>query len=103
MQFGCKWRKWILGSLSSGRALVLVNGSPTKEFFFISRGVIQGDILSFPLHSFHGGTSCFLEIPILSHHMYADDVIFIGELSSINIINFNMLLRMFLYWFQYQS
>nr|GFA07216.1 RNA-directed DNA polymerase, eukaryota, reverse transcriptase zinc-binding domain protein [Tanacetum cinerariifolium] len=32
--FGSKWRSWIRGSLSSGKASILVNGSPTPEFHF---------------------------------------------------------------------
>ncbi|GJU76149.1 RNA-directed DNA polymerase, eukaryota [Tanacetum coccineum] len=32
--FGVKWRSWIKGSLISGMASVLVNGSPTSEFQF---------------------------------------------------------------------
>nr|GFC78090.1 cysteine-rich receptor-like protein kinase [Tanacetum cinerariifolium] len=35
--FGSKWRSWIRGSLSSGKASILVNGSPTPEFIFIKR------------------------------------------------------------------
>nr|GEU82474.1 ATP-dependent RNA helicase DBP2-like [Tanacetum cinerariifolium] len=30
--FGSKWRCWIRGSLSSGKASILVNGSPSDEF-----------------------------------------------------------------------
>nr|GEV54576.1 reverse transcriptase [Tanacetum cinerariifolium] len=45
MKFGQKWRKWISFCLSSARATVLVNGSPTK-FFSIKRGLGQGDPLS---------------------------------------------------------
>lgn len=45
MDFGSKWRKWIFGCLSTTRASILVNGTPTKEFP-ISRGVRQGDPLS---------------------------------------------------------
>ncbi|GJT53495.1 RNA-directed DNA polymerase, eukaryota [Tanacetum coccineum] len=43
--FGTKWRDWIRGSLSSGRALILVNGSPTKEFPLL-RSLKQGDPLA---------------------------------------------------------
>nr|GFA86387.1 RNA-directed DNA polymerase, eukaryota, reverse transcriptase zinc-binding domain protein [Tanacetum cinerariifolium] len=32
--FGSKWRSWIRGSLSSEKASILVNGSPTPEFYF---------------------------------------------------------------------
>nr|GEY07853.1 RNA-directed DNA polymerase, eukaryota, reverse transcriptase zinc-binding domain protein [Tanacetum cinerariifolium] len=42
--FGSKWRSWIRGSLSSGKASILVNGSPTSEFHF-HRGLKQGDPL----------------------------------------------------------
>nr|GFA97241.1 hypothetical protein [Tanacetum cinerariifolium] len=38
--FGSKWRSWIRGSLSSGKASILVNGSPTPEFHF-HRGLKQ--------------------------------------------------------------
>ncbi|GKB31404.1 RNA-directed DNA polymerase, eukaryota, partial [Tanacetum coccineum] len=32
--FGFKWRSWVLGSLSSGMASIVINGSPTTEFKF---------------------------------------------------------------------
>ncbi|GKA66695.1 putative RNA-directed DNA polymerase, eukaryota, reverse transcriptase zinc-binding domain protein [Tanacetum coccineum] len=43
--FGLKWRSWIKTCLSSSRASILVNGSPTSEFS-INRGLRQGDPLS---------------------------------------------------------
>nr|GEW81763.1 RNA-directed DNA polymerase, eukaryota [Tanacetum cinerariifolium] len=43
--FGFKWRLWILGSLSSRMAFVLVNESPTTEFQFHC-GLKQGDPLA---------------------------------------------------------
>ncbi|GJX32988.1 RNA-directed DNA polymerase, eukaryota, reverse transcriptase zinc-binding domain protein [Tanacetum coccineum] len=43
--FGPKWRSWIRGSLSSGKASILVNGSPTTEFH-LYRGLKQGDPLA---------------------------------------------------------
>nr|GEW06321.1 RNA-directed DNA polymerase, eukaryota [Tanacetum cinerariifolium] len=43
--FGTKWRSWIKGSLTSGMASILVNGSPTFEFRFHC-GLKQGDPLA---------------------------------------------------------
>ena len=43
--FGPKWCSWIRGSLSSGKASILVNGSPTSEFQF-HQGLKQGDPLA---------------------------------------------------------
>ncbi|GJW23369.1 putative RNA-directed DNA polymerase, eukaryota, reverse transcriptase zinc-binding domain protein [Tanacetum coccineum] len=43
--FGTKWRSWIRACLSSSRASVLVNGSPTSKFS-IKRGLGQGDPFS---------------------------------------------------------
>nr|GEZ04830.1 RNA-directed DNA polymerase, eukaryota [Tanacetum cinerariifolium] len=43
--FGQTWCKWIRGTFSFARASVLVNGSPSNEFFFHC-GLKQGDPLS---------------------------------------------------------
>ncbi|GKB31152.1 RNA-directed DNA polymerase, eukaryota [Tanacetum coccineum] len=43
--FGHTWRSWIRGCLSSAKASVLVNGSPTAEFD-LQQGLRQGDPLS---------------------------------------------------------
>ncbi|GJZ76784.1 RNA-directed DNA polymerase, eukaryota [Tanacetum coccineum] len=43
--FGPDWCRWIQGTLSSAKASILVNGSPTAEFSFY-RGLKQGDPLS---------------------------------------------------------
>nr|GEZ16607.1 RNA-directed DNA polymerase, eukaryota [Tanacetum cinerariifolium]GEZ18937.1 RNA-directed DNA polymerase, eukaryota [Tanacetum cinerariifolium] len=43
--FGSKWCSWIRGSLNSGKASILVNGSPNFEFQF-HRGLKQGGPLA---------------------------------------------------------
>ncbi|GLT91015.1 hypothetical protein SLE2022_089250 [Rubroshorea leprosula] len=45
MGFCVTWRNWILECLRTNLVLVLVNGSPTREFS-MSRGLRQGDSLS---------------------------------------------------------
>ncbi|GKE12187.1 RNA-directed DNA polymerase, eukaryota, reverse transcriptase zinc-binding domain protein, partial [Tanacetum coccineum] len=98
--FGSTWCKWIRGTFSSAKASVLVNGSPTSEFPFYC-GLKQGDPLSpylfiLVMESLHlsfnrainegifkgiqlHGTTC------ISHLFYADDVMFIGEWSDVNL------------------
>ncbi|GJU62373.1 RNA-directed DNA polymerase, eukaryota [Tanacetum coccineum] len=49
--FGVKWRSWIKGSLISGMAYVLVNGSPTSEFQFHGGLKQWGSFGSLPLRS----------------------------------------------------
>ncbi|KAK9075730.1 hypothetical protein SSX86_004059 [Deinandra increscens subsp. villosa] len=86
--------------LASGRSSVLINGSPTQEFQ-IERGVRQGDPLS-PLlfilgieaihvamqQAVQAGLFSPISLPMngpkLSHLLYADDVMFIGEASLEN-------------------
>ncbi|GJY53364.1 RNA-directed DNA polymerase, eukaryota, reverse transcriptase zinc-binding domain protein [Tanacetum coccineum] len=74
--FGLKWRSWIKTCLSSSRASILVNGSPTSEFS-INRGLRQGDPLS-----------PFLFILVMEglHNAFADAV-GNGLISGININN----------------
>ncbi|GJQ90435.1 RNA-directed DNA polymerase, eukaryota, reverse transcriptase zinc-binding domain protein [Tanacetum coccineum] len=49
--FGNKWCSWIKACLNSSRASILINGSPTSEFF-IKRGLRQGiHLFSFPFFS----------------------------------------------------
>nr|GEV93679.1 transposon TX1 [Tanacetum cinerariifolium] len=45
MGFGHNWRNWIASCLSSASISVLINGSPSNEFF-MERGLRQGDPLS---------------------------------------------------------
>ncbi|GJR26099.1 RNA-directed DNA polymerase, eukaryota [Tanacetum coccineum] len=98
--FGSKWRSWIRGSLSSGKASILVNGSPTSEFH-LHRGLKQGDPLApflfiLIMESLHLSFSRAVEAGIftsfridpsitLSHLFYADDAVFIGEWSHANL------------------
>lgn len=111
MEFGCKWRSWISGCLTSSRASVLINGFPTIEFP-LSKGVQKGDPLSsllfiIPMEGinismqeasknsiFHG-----IRIPnsdsCLSHLFYADDALFIGEWSRSNLKNLERILDCF--------
>nr|GFB38208.1 RNA-directed DNA polymerase, eukaryota, reverse transcriptase zinc-binding domain protein [Tanacetum cinerariifolium] len=108
--FGSKWRSWIRGSLSSGKASILVNGSPTTEFHF-NRGLKQGDPLApflflLIMESFHLSFFRAVEAGIftgfrvghsitLSHLFYADDAVFIGEWSHSNLKGIMNILRCF--------
>ncbi|KAJ0755575.1 putative RNA-directed DNA polymerase [Helianthus annuus] len=111
MNFPPKWRGWVMSSVSSARASVLVNGSPTMEFN-CSRGLRQGDPLSpflflLAMEALTGimkkamsiglyqGIKCTSNGPLLSHILYADDVIFLGEWSIENSSNLRRLLRCF--------
>ncbi|GKD52997.1 RNA-directed DNA polymerase, eukaryota, partial [Tanacetum coccineum] len=98
--FGFKWRSWVLGSLSSGMASIIINGSPTAEFKFHC-GLKQGDPLApylfiLIMESLHLSFSRVIDAGLfkgikidhntqISHLFYADDAIFIGEWSDNNI------------------
>ncbi|GJU48131.1 RNA-directed DNA polymerase, eukaryota, reverse transcriptase zinc-binding domain protein [Tanacetum coccineum] len=111
MGFPAKWLNWIKGCLSSSRASILVNGSPTKEFS-LERGLRQGDPLSPFLfiiameglhvamdtamdHGLFRGMSIGLNEYRLSHLLYADDAIFLGEWDENNIKNLITILNCF--------
>nr|GEX45148.1 RNA-directed DNA polymerase, eukaryota [Tanacetum cinerariifolium] len=98
-------------SFDSLRSSVLVNGSPMVEFE-IFRGLRQGDPLSLfhlilAMEGLHTLTCKALDSGIftgayidndnlcISHLIYADDVIFLGEWSSTNAQNLLCILRCF--------
>lgn len=106
--FSQKWISWIRGSLSSARTSILVNGSPTEEFS-LKRGLRQGDPLS-PflfilimegLHAVNDATSAgiFRAATVgtlhISHLLFADDAIFLGEWSRKNVTAIVHLLQCF--------
>ncbi|GJX20047.1 RNA-directed DNA polymerase, eukaryota, reverse transcriptase zinc-binding domain protein [Tanacetum coccineum] len=110
--FGKRWRTWIQSCLRSSRGSILVNGSPTEEFQFF-RGLKQGDPLSpflfiLIMKSLHISfqrvvdAGMFTRIKInsmvnLSHLFYADDAIFLGQWSELNI---DSLVRVLDYFFR---
>nr|GEZ47265.1 RNA-directed DNA polymerase, eukaryota [Tanacetum cinerariifolium] len=98
--FGSKWCSWISGSLISRMASILINGSPTYEFQFHC-GLKQGDSLApyifiLIMESLHLSFSRAVDAGIftgikidssltISHLFYADDAVFIGEWSNVNL------------------
>ncbi|MFS7931420.1 putative RNA-directed DNA polymerase [Helianthus anomalus] len=111
MGFPSKWISWTRGIMSSARSSVLVNGSPTFEFQ-CGKGLRQGDPISpFLFLVVMEVLSCMIdrgvevgvlngikspdEGPTISHLLYADDAIIIGEWSKVNIENVVRILRCF--------
>ncbi|KAF5761553.1 putative RNA-directed DNA polymerase [Helianthus annuus] len=111
MGFGNKWRMWVMSGLHSGKASVLVNGSPTLEFRY-RRGVKQGDPLSpFLFILVMEGLSVAMRKavtnqvfnginlpnggPNISHVIYADDVLFVSEWEEGDLVNLARILRCF--------
>nr|KAJ0224075.1 hypothetical protein LSAT_V11C200069590 [Lactuca sativa] len=109
--FGEKWRRWIQSCLKTPTLSVLVNGSPTKEFG-MGRGIRQGDPLSpflflIAMEGLHivmeeacaKGIFKGMQVPNsevrISHLLYADDALFVGEWSDENIKNLARILRCF--------
>ncbi|KAJ0725407.1 putative catalase [Helianthus annuus] len=85
MGFPARWCNWVHGILSSSRASVLVNGSPTFDFpcsKAVGKEIIKGVQLP------NSG-------PCVSHLLYADDAIISREWSRANVINVLRVLRCF--------
>nr|GEU94818.1 RNA-directed DNA polymerase, eukaryota, reverse transcriptase zinc-binding domain protein [Tanacetum cinerariifolium] len=98
--FGNKWRLWIQNSLRSSRGSILINGSPTEEFQFF-KGLKQGDPLSpflfiLIMESLHLSFQRVVDAGLftginlnssltLSHMLYADDAVFLGQWNDRNI------------------
>ncbi|XP_021971349.1 uncharacterized protein LOC110866508 [Helianthus annuus] len=85
MEFPGIWCDWIHGVLESARSAVLVNGAPTFEFQCGKArdgGVVHG--IKTPNYG-----------PIISHLLYADDAIIIGEWEAENLLNVVRILRVF--------
>ncbi|GKA67661.1 RNA-directed DNA polymerase, eukaryota, reverse transcriptase zinc-binding domain protein [Tanacetum coccineum] len=109
MGFSNKWMQWIKGCLHSSTSSILINGSPTCEFP-IRRGLRQGDPLSpFLFIITMEGLHIAIEDAIvdglyrginvnsisLSHLFFADDALFIGEYTRVNITNMVSILQCF--------
>ncbi|KAJ0938354.1 putative RNA-directed DNA polymerase [Helianthus annuus] len=111
MGFGPRWCNWVWGVLSSARASVLVNGSPTFEFK-CDKGMRQGDPLSpFLFVVAMEALSCLLnkarevgvvsgislpnDGPHLSHLFFADDALILGKWDASNALNIVRVLRCF--------
>ncbi|GKC07738.1 RNA-directed DNA polymerase, eukaryota, partial [Tanacetum coccineum] len=108
--FGATWCKWIRGTFCFAKASVLVNGSPSDEFQFFC-GLKQGDPLSpylfiLVMESLHlvvtnaVSNGMFKGIPLhnslsISHLFYADDALFIGEWSDLNVKGIINILKCF--------
>ena len=111
MGFGEKWRKWIMGCVSTTSIFMLVNGSPSRQFR-ISRGLRQGCPLSPFLFNLvakalssllHEAVSrnLFKGIKVgsnemsVSHLQYADDTIIFCEAQVDQLLNVKRVLRCF--------
>ncbi|KAF5808150.1 putative RNA-directed DNA polymerase [Helianthus annuus] len=111
MKFPLLYRRWVMATVINARASVLVNGSPTQEFA-CGRGLRQGDPLSpflfiIAMEALTGvmKKACNIGLyegirfvnngEVLSHFLYADDVIFVGNWEGASVHNLRRILRCF--------
>ncbi|GJY14148.1 RNA-directed DNA polymerase, eukaryota [Tanacetum coccineum] len=110
--FGDKWCNWIQSCLRSSRGSIIINGSPTEEFYF-QKGLKQGDPLSpflfiLVMESLHLSFQRVVDAGMfkgvqlnpslnLSHMFYADDAVFVGQWCDDNINILTHVLDCF-YW-----
>ncbi|KAJ0797670.1 putative RNA-directed DNA polymerase [Helianthus annuus] len=111
MRFPEEWCSWIYGVLSSARSSILVNGSPTFEFS-CGKGMRQGDPISpflfiIVMEALSGlvkkacddGIFTGIKLPnggpTVSHLLYADDAMIMGEWSDANFKTLKRILRIF--------
>jgi len=112
MGFPTLWRKWIKECIGTTSASVLVNGSPTDEFY-LERGLKQGDPLSpflfllaaegfnvlmesLLLHNIFAGYKVGASDPeVVSHLQFVDDTLILGEKSWANIRAMRVVLLLF--------
>ncbi|GKE70226.1 putative RNA-directed DNA polymerase, eukaryota, reverse transcriptase zinc-binding domain protein, partial [Tanacetum coccineum] len=89
--FGLTWRLWIKAYLESSRTSILVNKSPTSEFF-VKRGLRQGDpLLPFlfilVMEGHHIALSEATHTGLIFHIFYADDAVITTDWSSTDMDN----------------
>jgi len=112
MNFPTIWRKWIKECVGTTTTSVLVNGSPTEEFF-IERGLQQGDPLSpFLFLLAAEGLNVLMQAVVgvqlftgygvgstndvqVTHLQFADDALLIGEKSWLNARSMRDVLLLF--------
>ncbi|XP_035845190.1 uncharacterized mitochondrial protein AtMg01250-like [Helianthus annuus] len=111
MGFSQQWCNWVKGVLVSARSSVLVNGSPAFEFQ-CHKGIRQGDpLLLFLFLIVMEVFSCMvnkacdtgnfegIRLPngglVISHLLYADDALIIGEWEKENVKVVARILRVF--------
>ncbi|XP_022015087.1 uncharacterized protein LOC110914609 [Helianthus annuus] len=111
IRFPALWCKWVKGVLESVRSSVLVNGSSTFEFN-CQKGIRQGDPASpflflVVMEALSGmikkaclvGAFDGVRLPnqglVLSHLLYADDGMIMGEWLDFNFDNLKRILRIF--------